>query len=133
MTEAEAIRLRVIVEQGHASVDDQTASEAVTLSPAMRFDGSLIRSGTRINWHGDLKRAAVDMWDVEENSPNSAPALWEDISYRNGVRIIPQTITAGTAFEKGERGWWDDAIYESLIDANVYTPDQYPAGWKVIV
>lgn len=24
----------------------------------------------------------------------------------------------------------DKAVYESLIDANVYSPEEYPAGWK---
>ena len=41
-------------------------------------------------------------------------------------------ITAGTAFAKDECGWWGETLYKSLIDANVYTPDQYAAGWEVV-
>lgn len=48
------------------------------------------------------------------------------------VEIIADTITAGTAFAKDECGWWGDVLYRSLIDANVYTPDDYPAGWEVV-
>lgn len=130
MTRKEALKLRAIVEQAAVSLSDQTASEGVMLFPRLKGDGSLIRSGTRINWHGTLKRAAVDLWDTEANNPDNAPALWEDIGYRDGIRIIPATITAGLAFALGEKGWWGDVLYESLIAANTYTPEQYPAGWK---
>ncbi len=125
-----AYQLRPIIEQAIAGVDDKLASEGVELSPALKQDGSLVKSGTRVNWHGVLKRAAVDLWDTAENNPDNAPALWEDILYKDGIRIIPEVITVGTAFAKGELGWWKDEVYESLIDANVYTPEAYPAGWK---
>lgn len=132
MTRSEAAKLRGIVEQAAASLPDKEASEGAALFPRMRFGGALIKAGTRINWHGVLKQAAVDLWDEEQNSPDNAPTLWQDISYRNGIRIIPQTITVTEAFAKGEQGWWGDAIYESLIDANVYTPEQYASGWAAV-
>ena len=70
--------------------------------------------------------------DTEADTPDNAPTLLEDIAYREGYRIIPATITAGTAFAKDECGWWGDVLYRSLIDANVYTPEAYPAGWEVV-
>ncbi len=126
-----AYQLRPIIEQAIAGVDDKLASEGVELSPNYKEDGSLVKSGTRINWRGVLKRAAVDLWATAENNPDNAPTLWEDIMYKDGIRIIPEVITVGTAFAKGELGWWKDKIYESLMDANVYTPEAYPAGWQV--
>ena len=96
----------------------------------MKYDGSLIPYQTRINWNGTVKMAAADLWDTEENNPDNAPALWSDLKYRDGIRIIPEVITAAEAFAKGERGWWGEDLYESLIDANVYTPAQYPEGWR---
>lgn len=123
-------RLHQVIVTARSMVDDQTASVAPELFDFMTGDGSLIKAGTRINWHGTLKRAAVDLWDTEENNPDKAPALWEDIPYKGGIRIIPEVITAGTAFAKGEQGWWGDALYISLIDANVWTPEAYPDGWE---
>lgn len=127
----QARKLRPLVVKAAQSLDDKDASEAVALFDGMRYDGSLIKAGTRINWGGTLQQAAVDLWDEERNNPDNAPTLWQDIAYREGIRIIPATITAGEAFAKGERGWWNDAVYESLIDSNVYTPEQYPAGWAL--
>lgn len=132
MTRSEAVKLRALVEQAAASLPDREASEGAALFPKMKHDGGLIKAGTRINWHGVLKQAAVDLWDTLENSPDAAPALWQDIAYREGIRIIPKTITVVEAFAKEERGWWGDAIYKSLIDDNVYTPEMYPAGWRLI-
>jgi hypothetical protein len=112
--------------------DDKVASEAPVLSPVLIHSGALVKAGTRINWNGVLKRAAVDLWDTTENNPDNAPSLWEDINYKEGYRVIPEIITVGMAFNKGECGWWKDALYESKIPANVYTPDTYPAGWEKI-
>lgn len=131
MNRAEALRLRAIIETAAASLDDKTASTAPTLFPRLKQDGSLIKAGTRINHNGSIKRAAVDLWDKADNSPDNAPTLWEDILYRDGYRIIPNVITAGTAFALDELGWWGDKLYKSLLSANVYTPEQYPNGWEL--
>ena len=57
----------------------------------------------------------------------------ENVDYKEGYRIIPDTITVGLAFAKGEKGWWEDLLYESLLEANTYTPEQYPDGWELVV
>ena len=132
MTRNEALRLRAIVEQAAESLDDQTASEGAALFPRLKGDGSLVSAGTRINWNGVLKQAAVDLWDTTENNPDNAPTLWVDIAYREGIRIIPETITVAQAFALDELGWWQEHVYRSTIAANVYTPDQYTAGWELV-
>ncbi len=114
------------------TLDDATASTAPEMFPRLRENGALVSAGTRINWNGTVKRAAVDLWDTVENNPDNAPALWEDIEYREGYRIIPEDITATGAFALGECGWWGDTLMRSKLAANVYTPDQYPAGWEVV-
>ena len=132
MTRNEALRLRAIVEQAAASLDDQTASEGAALFPRLKGDGSLVSAGTRINWNGVIKRVAIDLWDTTENNPDNAPSLWVDIAYREGIRIIPDVITAAEAFALDELGWWQNHVYRSTIAANVYTPDQYAAGWELV-
>ncbi len=128
-----ARKLRPIIVQASASLDDASASSAAELFPALKQDGSLVSAGTRINWGGTIKRAAVDLWDTADNNPDNAPTLWEDIAYREGYRIIPSTITAGTAFSKNECGWWGDVLYRSIYEgANVWTPEQYQDGWEVV-
>ena len=128
---SEAKALRAAMEMAAVSLDDKIASTAAAMFSQLKQDGSLIKAGTRFNIDGVVKRAAVDLWDTAENAPENAPALWEDLLYKDGIRIIPDTITAGTAFAKGEEGIWKGAVYVSLLDANVWTPDAHPLGWEV--
>ena len=117
---------------GSSSLDDKTASETPELFGKLNENGELVKAGTRINWNGTLKRASVDLWDTKENNPDNAPTLWEDIEYKNGIRIIPEVITVGTAFSKDEFGYWNDTLYKSLIDNNVWTPETNPSGWELV-
>lgn len=114
------------------TLDDAKASTAPDMFPRMQYNGNLIKAGTRINWHGTLKRASVDIWDTEANNPDNAPTLWEDIAYKDGFRIIPEVITATLAFSEGECGWWGDVLYRSVVNGNAYTPAVYPANWELV-
>jgi hypothetical protein len=113
-------------------LNDQDASRVPEFYTTLKYDGSFVPNGARVNWNGVLKKAVVDIWDREENNPDNAPTLWVNIDYKDGVRIIPATITVSTMFAKDELGWWNDILYKSLVDANVYTPDQYAANWIVV-
>lgn len=128
----QARKLRPIVEQAASSLDDKTASTAASLFPRLKEDGSLVSAGTRINWNGTIKKAAVDLWDTKENNPDNAPNLWTNLAYRDGIRIVPDVITVTLAFSKDELGWWGDVLYRSKADSNVYTPEQYPSNWEKV-
>lgn len=117
---------------GSASLEDKVASETPELFGRLNENGELVKTGTRINWNGILKRASVDLWDAKENNPDNAPTLWEDIEYKNGIRIIPEVITVGTAFSKDELGYWKDTLYKSLLNNNVWTPEANPSGWELV-
>ena len=133
-TKEEAIAFRKQIEAAAINLDDKGASMSVDFYSDMVYNGELVKAGTRINHGGVLYKAAVDLWHTESNNPENAPTLWEEIQYHNGVRIIPEVITAAGAFALGELGYWkaDGKVYKSLIDANVYTPAAYPQGWEVI-
>lgn len=137
MNHERAARLHTVIVAGRELVDDKTASIAPEIFGRMTYEDRnpeaeipLIEHGTRINWNGTLKRAAVDLWDIFENNPDNAPDLWEDILYRAGYRIIPEVITVGLAFGKDECGWWEDVLYRSKVYANVYNPSVYPDNWE---
>lgn len=134
-TEEEAIAFRKQIEAAAINLDDKGASMSADFYSDLTYGGELIKAGTRINHGGELFKAAVDLWDREENALENAPALWEEIQYHEGIRIIPEVITAAGAFALGELGYFkaDGKTYKSLIDANVYTPATYPQGWEVVL
>lgn len=123
---------RELILKAMENLDDQDASRVPEFYITLKYDGSFVPNGARVNWNGVLKKAVVDIWDREENNPDNAPTLWVNIDYKDGIRIIPETITVSTMFAKDELGWWNDVLYKSLVDANVYTPDQYAANWIVV-
>lgn len=125
----------VIIHSALAYLPDQDASRFIEHTPTLKGDGALVKAGTRINWDGALKRAAVDLWDREDQNPDNAPTLWEDINYHKGYRVIPEVITAGLAFAKDEIGYWppDGNLYRAINNATVWTPTAYPAGWEKVI
>jgi len=123
-------RFHTLIVAGREMVDDKTASIAPELYGKLKEDGALIPWGTRICWKRAIKKAAVDLWDREENNPDNAPTLWADLSYKGGYRIIPEVITAPEAFSEGEYGWWGDVLYRSRVNGNVYTPAVHPDYWE---
>ena len=132
MTKEEAIRLRAAMEKAAESLDDKTASTAPHMFRRLTGSGETIQAGTRVNWGGQIKKAAVTLWDREDQDPDHAPDLWTDLDYVDGIRKIPDTITATQAFAKSELGWRDGVIYRSLMDGNVWTPETYAAAWEVV-
>ena len=133
-TKAEALAFRKQIEAAALNLDDKGASMSVDFYSDMAYSGELITAGTRINHGGVLYKAAVDLWNTEDNNPENAPTLWEEVQYYEGVRIIPEVITVTTAFALGEIGYWkaDGKKYKSLVEANVYTPATYPQGWEEV-
>lgn len=114
------------------AMSDEQALDCVALYPTLRHDGSHVKAGARIRHNGVLMRASVDLWDRLENDPDHAPALWEEVKIDGGIREIPANMQTVDAFSKGEKGRWNGHIYESKIDNNIWTPDQYSAGWELV-
>lgn len=130
LSEVQALTIRRTVNS--LDIPDATASRMVDYYPELTGDGSLIKVGTKINWHGTLKRAAVELWDTETNSPDNAPTLWEDIAYKDGIRIAPETFTSTNAAAMDELMWFGDHIYKSKMAGNVYTPETAPSVWELV-
>lgn len=133
MKRSEALKLRALIEQASASLPDKEASEGASLFPRLKGDGSLVKVGTRINWHGVIKRAANDLWDTVENDPDHAPALWDDIAYRDGYRVLTGKIPATNPVQPDECCWYKNVLYRNILGvASTYLPDEYPEGWEFV-
>lgn len=103
------------------------------LFPRLKGDGSLIKAGTHINWRGTIKRAANALWDTVENDPDHAPTLWNDIAYREGLRVLTGPIPATNPVQVDEICWYKDQKWKNISGVpSVYLPDEYPAGWEKV-
>lgn len=66
-------------------------------------------------------------------TPPDVPALWQAVA--PPVAVWVQPTGAHNAYNTGDQVYFptvNDPIYESLIDANTWSPAVYPAGWTEI-
>ena len=133
MKRSEALSLRSLLERLAAQITNNTdAANATVFYPRLKNDGSLIEFKTRINWHGVTMMARQALYDYEQYNPDNAPNLWAAIRQRNGIRYIEENMPAELAFGLGEHGWWNDELYESLMEGNAYTPAVVPSVWRKV-
>lgn len=97
------------------------------------WDGRLIATGTRIRWGTRLVAAMNDLWAYPENNPDNAPALWEEIAYLNGYRVLYGPISASNPVQPGEMCWEDGTLYRCIYHvACTYRPSEYAAAWEEV-
>ena len=108
--------------------------------------------GDIVSYNGKLYKSIINanVW-----APDVYPAGWEEYTESTGggdsgetggggsttepetppAETIPdfvQPTGAHDAYKKGDKVKFEGKVYESLIDANAYSPSAYPAGWKEI-
>lgn len=63
--------------------------------------------------------------------PPNAPALFVS---KTPAGVIPEWVRptgAHDAYQTGDKVLYRGQVYESVIDGNTWSPDEYPAGWKL--
>ena len=107
--------------------------------------------GDIVSYNGKLYKSIINanVW-----APDVYPAGWEEYTESTGgsdsgetgggdsgstdtpsTETIPdfvQPTGAHDAYKKGDKVKFEGKVYESLIDANAYSPSAYPAGWKEV-
>ena len=56
----------------------------------------------------------------------------EEQTPTTNITDFVQPTGAHDAYQIGDKVRYNGQIYESLINGNVWAPDVYPAGWKVV-
>lgn len=64
--------------------------------------------------------------------PDIVPALYTAVAPAGVIPDWVQPTGAQDAYNIGDQVSFNGNIYESLIDANVWSPTAYPAGWETI-
>lgn len=66
-------------------------------------------------------------------TPDVAVSLFTPVIRRDVINEYVQPTGATDAYSIGDKVLFEGKTYESLIDANVWTPSEYPQGWKELV
>lgn len=87
-----------------------------------------------VNGVGDpqLYKVAQDHTSQANWTPDVTASLYVAIGLdEQGYPVWSQPTGAHDAYNKGDVVNYNDTLYVSLIDGNVYSPEAYPAGWSV--
>ena len=91
------------------------------------------KKGDRVVYNGILYKVLLDHTSQETWTPTDAPSLFVNVLTSSESILEWEQPTAENAYMKGDRVRYNDKIYESLIDNNVWKPDEYADGWKEVV
>jgi len=65
-------------------------------------------------------------------TPDAVPALWSSYAPAGVIPEWVQPTGEQDAYNTGDRVTFNGGIWESVIDANTWSPAVYPAGWNRI-
>lgn len=65
--------------------------------------------------------------------PTAAPSLWAKVLIPD-TNVIPEweQPDSTNAYNIGDKVIFNGKVYESLINNNVWSPADYPGGWKEV-
>lgn len=130
-------QMRKVLQMYAANLDDDKALEVATIydpwiAGKSYIIGEFFTYGQ--NGVGDPQLYKVVQAHVSQSNwtPDATPALYVAIGLDSaGYPVWSQPTGAHDAYNTGDVVDYNGTLYESTIDGNVYSPDAYPAGWKL--
>lgn len=120
------------------SVNDAGVASLVPLYPDWDPNGHEYYKGDPFIYENRYFRASQDITSssvYKPGDPGTESLYYEFFIADDGVVIFHEVKGDYNAFNKGDLCHYpdaDDPIYESIIDGNSWSPDAYPAGWKLV-
>ena len=116
------------------------AVDAYNLGDIVSYNGKLYKSIINANvWAPDVYPAGWEEYTESTSGGDSGETGGGDSGTTEPETPPTETIPdfvqptgAHDAYKKGDKVKFEGKIYESLIDANTYSPSAYPAGWKEV-
>lgn len=120
--------LRPYIEKASISLPDEDALQAVELFQQWVV-GHAYAVDERLQYHGVLYRVVQAHTAQADWTPDMTPALFVVVSLDEWPEFV-QPTGAHDAYNKGDKVTFEGKHYISLIDGNVFSPAEYPAGWQ---
>ena len=134
MKRSELLRIRAMIEKASVSLGDDDALEAVELFPVWAT-GTAYSIDQRVRYGDKLYKCVQAHTSQDDWTPDATPALWTEVAPSGTIPVWRQPTGAQDAYNIGDKVHYptaDDPVYESLINANVYSPEAYPQGWQLV-
>ena len=124
-----AREVRAAMDAAGAQLDDAAALDAMAIYPAWEI-GKAYATNDRMRYGANLYKCVQAHTSQADWTPDATPALWVKVSVEEWPEFV-QPTGAHDAYNTGDKVTYNGKRYISLIDANVYSPDDYPQGWEL--
>lgn len=114
------------------NLDDEEAVENTVLFPKWAA-GIEYKKDDKVRYEGVLYKVLQPHASLSAWTPNAAPSLFARVLSEDGQVLPWEQPDSTNAYMTGDRVWYNNEMYESLIDNNVWSPEAYPAGWRKVV
>lgn len=127
-----AKKLRPYIEKAALSLSDEDALEAVNLFTNWK-NNTQYEKDVRVNYNGVLYKCLQSHTSQEAWTPTDAPSLWAKVLIPD-PNIVPEWEQPDSTnpYMKGDKVMFEEKIYESTIDNNIWSPSAYPMGWTLV-
>lgn len=88
--------------------------------------------GNIFQYTGKLYKVVQAHTSQADWKPDTLPALYTPMIPENVLPAWKQPTGAQDAYKIGDKVIYKTKTYQSLINANTWSPEAYPAGWKLI-
>ena len=128
--EVQAISFVALAESGQ--IDAETASNHKDLfkewtSNANYNDKQIVR------YEDVLYKVIQSHVSQDDWKPTNTPSLYEPLILNNsGYPLWNKPSGSHDAYNTGDIVDYNGTLYKSLIDSNIYSPDEYPSGWEIV-
>ena len=128
--------LRDTVEELSVHLDDSAAVENAELFPVWSGDSVQYTVGQRLRYDGVLYKVLQAHTSQPGWTPDAAPSLFAEV-FIPDPEVVPvwRQPDSTNAYMTGDKVHYPDEngpVYESVIDNNVWSPADYPAGWSIV-
>ena len=125
-----ALELRKAIQLFAASLDADTQADMILEIPSVVKD--VFSYGLNSVGDPQLYQVLQAHTSAEQWPPDSASGLYKKIGISDsGYPEWVRPLGATDAYNTGDIVSYNGTLYRSVIDANVWSPDEYPAGWEV--
>lgn len=114
------------------SISDGAALKMPEVFPYWSGNSKEYIKGDKVLYNDVLYKVLQNHTSQEGWTPTSAPSLFAKVLTSEGEILDWEQPDSTNPYMKGDKVRYNGKVYESLIDNNVWSPDGYPAGWKLI-
>lgn len=129
--EARTMRAKYVSLAQNAPDELLSSGNYLSVFDLLTGDGNLIPAHSVRRFEGQLYRANVDCWDRADNWPDTAPALWTQITLDEWPAWV-QPTGAHDAYNIGDKVAYHGKRYISQIVGNTTLPGSDARWWQEV-